>query len=355
MGVEIVAVSVGGMEYRGWRSMSVRYGARSPERSFQVVGAIGDEGPAAAAFAINLNDPCVLTSNGDVLVVGRITEIEIDLEAEEHAIKLTGKSRGADAVKSSVDHPTHEWKNKDALDVAKSIDTSGIGYKTDEKLRKFDKIRCNVGDTQMKALQKIIGKDGLWLTGTEDGGIIITKHGKHRHAGGLIEGENAMKVKATFSSEDRMEKVKVKSHVPKGADTKEWRSKGEATDSGGRPGTVKVIVPKASMKPDEAKAHAENVADNRHGDSVKCSCQTQGFRDLGGRIWQPGWLVWCEVPSARLAHDLCVDTIELTQDQEPQGSVAHLTLVKPEALGGKGGKSGSKSAKAPSYKGWKAR
>jgi len=340
---EIVEISVGGTPYGGWKSMSVKMSARSPERTFQITGTIGDHGPAAAAMAINTSDPCTLTSNGDVLVNGRVHDIEIEIDEEKREIRIVGKSRGADAVKSSVDHKTHEWKKKDILEIAQDVDSSGIGYTSDEQLKKLDKVRCNVGDTQMQALSKLANKQGLWLVGDDSGGILITKHGKYRHGGGIAEGVNLKRGTAKFSAEDRMQKTKVKGHVPAGPGEKTWRFEEEAEDEGGRPGTVRVIVPKASMTKAEAKELAQNTAENRHGDSVSFDCTLQGFRDEGGQIWHAGWLVFCDVPSCRLSQDLAIDEIELSQDEGQQGSLAKIKLVHPSALGAKSGGKGKKS------------
>ena len=126
---EIVTIVVGGVPYTGWKSMSVKMGAKSPERSFQITGALGADGVAAAILSIEAGAPCVLMSNGDVLCVGRVHEVEIELGPESHGIRLSGKSRGADAIKSSVDHDKHEFEQKDPLTIAQEIDKSGIGYK----------------------------------------------------------------------------------------------------------------------------------------------------------------------------------------------------------------------------------
>jgi prophage tail gpP-like protein len=346
---EIVEIVVGGQHYRGWKSMSVSMNAKSPERTFQIVGALANPPIAAAALAINPNDPCIVTANGSPLVIGRVHDVEITLSPDNHEIRITGKSRGADAVKSSVDHKTHEWKNKTILQIAQDVDSSGIGYTTDENLTPVPKWRANVGATQMKMLGHLADKQRLFLCGSANGGIIITKHGKHRHGGGIIEGVNFKSGQAKFSSEDRAGEVIVKGHRHKGTGTQNTRYEHRETDPGGRPGTKKVIVPKVDMTKQEAKETAQHAVDNRFGDSVQLSCELQGFRDIGGMVWQPGWLVWCEVPSCRLSMELAISTISLHQDELSQGSIAKLTLVHPAALGGKGGKGGGKSGG-----GWKA-
>jgi len=353
MGIEIVTLVVGAT-YTGWKSMSVSAAARSPERSFEIAGAMGVDELSAATFSVKPGDVCTVLSNGTPLVVGWVNKVSISLNATDHAVKISGKSRGQDTAKCSVDHKSYEWKKKTALDIAKDIDKSGIGYTTDEALEPVDVVRGNVGDTQMQLLDKVNRKQKLFMTGSPDGGVLITRHGKHRHAGGIIEGWNFLSGTADFSDEQRMNKVKVKGHQPKGTGEKNFRYEEEAEDAGARPGLTKIIVPKTAMSRKEAKDLADHAIDNRFGDSVKLDCQVQGFRDDAGQIWTPGWLVWCEVPSCRLAMELAIDHVTFSQDEEGQGSITKLTLVEPSALGASGNsKPGKKQSK--SFEGWTKR
>lgn len=350
---EIVDIVVGGIPYTGWKSMNVKMAAKSPERSFQIVGALANPPIQAAALAIDVNDPCIIRSNGDPLVVGTVHEIEIEIDPNNHEIRISGKSRGADTVQSSIDHDTHEWKDKDVLQIAQSFDKSGIGYRTDEKLEKVPVHRANIGDTHMLGLSKILDKQRLFLCGDDDGGVMITRHGKYTHAGGIVEGINLHKGTSKFSSADRPEKVKVKGHLPKGTGEKNFRYQEEAEDRGGRKGVSRVIVPKASMSKKEAKDLAEHAVDNRFGDSVQLQTTLQGFRDEGGMLWHVGWTVWCEAPSLRLADELAINELTFSQD-ETNGSFTAMSLVHPAALGGKsskgkGGRSNSKTKSAPNW------
>ncbi len=337
--MEIVDIVVGGIPYTGWKSMAVSMNARSPERLFQIVGALANPPILAAALAIQPDDMCMVRSNGDVLVIGKVHDVEIELDAGNHEIRISGKSKGAETVKSSVDHDTHEWKDKDPHQIAQDIDKQGIGYSTDEVLEKIPKVRANIGDTHMKLLNKLTEKQRLFLTGADDGGVMITRHGKYRHAGGIIEGDNFMRGTAKRSVADRPEKVKVKGHRHKGHGKQNFRYEEQATDPGGRKGAVKVIVPRADMTKKEAKDLAEHAVDNRFGDSVTLQCELQGFRDQGGLLWKVGWLVWCEVPSCQLEEDLAINELTFHQDDKA-GSTVKMVLVHPAALGGKtGGKS----------------
>lgn len=336
---EFVTIKIAGGEYTGWKSVAYRATATSPERSFQLVGAKSDF--MSASVTSWINQDCTILSNGDLVMTGYVEDVEIEMDGSpNHEIRVTGKSRGADCVKCSVDHKTHEMRDVTVLDVAQAIDTPGIGYSTDEQLPKIDVVRMNIGDTHLKVLDKLTRKQGLFLSSTKDGGVIITRHGKQRHSGGIIEGDNFLKGVARFSSGNRFEKVKVKGHKAHGTGKGAIRHEALKEDSGARKGTVKVIVPKTQMEKGEAKEHAEHLARTRFGDSTQLQAGLQGWRDQGGQIWEIGWLVYCKVPSCELDMDLAVNELNLTQNEHE--TIAQLMLVHPDALGAK---TGQKSAK----------
>lgn len=340
---ELVQITVGGVPYGGWKSMSVAINARSPERTFQILGAMANPPIVAAALAINENDPCTLTSNGDILCVGKVERIEVSLDAGNHEIRITGKSKGADAAMSSVKHDTHEWRKKTPLQIAREVDTSGIGYRADCELEPIEVARCNVGATQMKLLGPLIEKQGVWMVSDDNGGILFTKHGQKRHAGGIIEGDNFLRGTASWSTENRAEKTTVLGHRHRGTGEKNVRYSKTVTDGGGKPGTHRVIVPRADMSKDEAQKLADHVASNRFGDGVQLQVELQGFRDMAGMLWHVGYLVWCEAPSLRgLAMDLAVNDLNFSQDEGGSGSLTKMTLVHPEALGSKTGQKSTK-------------
>jgi prophage tail gpP-like protein len=351
--IEVVKISVAGTPYGGWKSMSVAMNARSPERTFQITGAMGASEVEQALFDVKPTDPCILTSNGDVLCTGWIKDVEIVLRESEHEVRISGTSRGRDTATCSVDHDTHEWKNKTPLEIMRELDKTGIGYKSDETLKTLEKVRAQVGERHMSLLARMLAKDRLFMCADEDGGVMITRHGKHRHAGGILEGVNFRGGSAKFSDAARMSEVKVKGHRPVKTGRSNFRFERIARDSDARAGTTLVIVPNGTTTEAEAEAMAEHAIDNRMGDSVQCQCETQGFRDQGGRIWQPGWLVHCHVPSIRLSQDLAISDLTVHQDAE-EGSDSRMVLVHPAALGGKPGKKGVQWA-PKSGPGWKNR
>lgn len=341
MGREIVSLIVGGVAYTAWTSMSVKYSAQSGEITFQVNAA--DEAPdlLSSAFLFEPGTACELRSNGDLLVNGFITDLEISIDPNDHPLSVSGKSKGCDAHDCSVDHPKHEFEEKDVKQIANECGTN-VSFTSDVTLEKIKKVRINPGEDCYKAIDKLARARGLILTGQKDGTIKITKAGQNRHSGAIVEGVNMVTGSAKFSDQKRHNKYKVKGQERDGTGKEKTQVEQEATDSGGRSGRTKVLIMDQNMPKNLAKSAAEQVKKRRQGESVKATVTTQGFRDQGGTIWEAGWVVFVQSVMLHLSDDLAIESVELKQDND--GSSSTLQLVDPRALGGEKGKGKSRSA-----------
>lgn len=336
---EIVTISVGGQIYGGWKSFSAKATATSPERSMQLTGALAP--PVTPAMVSKWDQqPYRVMANGDLIQAGVVTGCEIMMEAKNHECRVTGKSRGRDTNRCSVVHQTHEWRNRSILDIARDIDISGIDYSSDEQLEPVDVARPQVGDTHAHFLGRIANRQGLFLTSRRDGGVAITRHCKHRHAGGIVEGDNFYRGTAKWSSENRFNRVQVRGHRARGTGRRNVRYQSQATDARGPRGSTRVVVPSTEMTQRDGQRLAEHMLATRYGDNVTFEVELQGFRDSGGALWEIGWLVWCEVPSLDLSMELAINECNFTQDEH--GSITRMTLVHPDALGAKTGQRSSR-------------
>lgn len=339
---EVVFVNVAGVDY-AFEEVSVAANATSPERTFNVSGPRESSGIPFAAPSFKPATPCTVKANGDLVVTGWIETVDIEIDANHHSVTITGKSIGNNLVRNSVKHDTHEWRDEDALGVANSMGT-GVPFTTDETLTKFPVVRANPGGNALTHLDKLVRKDGMYLCGQPDGSVKITKHGKERNAGAIIEGLNLLRGRASFSDEERFAEYEQRGHLPTGTGEQKIRHSEKATDSGARPGTYKSFNPRTSTDRKSAKNTAELAASRRYGESVKFEAELQGWRDGAGVLWIPGALVFVVAPSCDLEMELAIESVNWSQDAT-SGSKSSLSLVHPSALGGGGGgKSGAPSS-----------
>ncbi len=336
---EIITLIVGGFAYTAWKSMSVKYTARSPEISFEITAA--DEAPdlLSAAWIFEPGTPCQLLANGSLLVDGYINDLEPSIGPNEHTIRVAGRSKSQDCVDCTIEHGSYEWKNKDLKQILNDTGNNTV-FNTDETLKKFPVKRANVGQTVFNFGDRIARTEGMYLTGQRDGTVMITKHGKKQHAFAIVEGVNLISGNSKFSDRQRHEKYKVKGQTPTGTGKDATQVDKEEKDSGAREGRIRHFTPDQNLPKDKAEEEAKRIKKERQGNSVRATVTVQGFRDDGGTIWTAGWLIFVQSTMLRLADNLAIDEAELKQDAS--GSFATLSLVDPRALGGeKKGKSRS--------------
>ena len=234
---EFVILTVDGAPYEGWKSMSVRYTAKSPERTFEVQASDAG-GLLEQAFGFEPGKEVELLATGTLLVKGYIDKLEISFDANAHDLSVSGGSKGKDCVECSAVHDTGEFKDKTILNIANELDKFGIGFESDEELRKVT-FRLNNGETMHKALDRIARHQGLFLASKPDGSVNITRHGKNKHAGGIVEGVNLLAGTAHFSEQNRFSDYTVKGQSPIGTKAENTQIKGEVKD-----GQIKRYRPK---------------------------------------------------------------------------------------------------------------
>lgn len=335
---EIVTLLVGGVAYTAWKSINIKYDAKSPERTFEVVAA--DEAPdlISAAWIFMPGTEVTVLATGIPVITGYINDLGIEIDHDKHELRVAGRGKGQDCVDCSVDHDTHEFRKK-TLDKIGNEVSKNVKFVAKAPLRPLEVVRANPGETVFRFMERHARNENCYLYEKGDGTVEITQHGKERHAGAIIEGVNLKIGRATFSDRQRHEKVKAKGQRHKGKGKKNTQIKEEVTDPGARSGRVLRLMPHSDLDKGRARTWAQQAVDQRSGYGTKLSATIPGWRDEGGMIWEAGHLVFCQSIMLHLAQDLCIESVELHQDSSG-GTTSHVVLVEPEALGGKGGGKG---------------
>ena len=355
---ERISVVVAGQVHIAWKKCSVKYNAKSGERTASLDAA--DEAPdlISNAWAFEPGTPVEIYATavqdliadpgaqGTLVFKGNVKDLTIEIDHGDHGLSIEASTKGRDAHDSSVQHKTKEWKAKNAVQIGNDM---GLGAAfvagAAAALPTVTVFRANVGETVFAAVNRLVRAHGYFLHGKRDGKIEVTKHGEKRHAGGIIEGVNLHKGQSKFTDKGRFAKYKVNSQEPKGTGKEKTQVVGEAEDSGARAGRTKEVTQDKNLDKRSAKERAKQMKRTRQGESVKMSCTLVGWRDDAGALWETGHLIYCESTMLHIARDMAIQSVTLTQDQS--GTFAELELVDPKALGGKGGSNKKdKSAKA---------
>jgi len=343
MGDEVVTVIAGGMEWTAWRRVTVRASFQDAARSFQIEAA-AEPGGAATAWTFKAGTEIDILFNGALACRGYVDRYQPKLSEHNLAeITISGRSRSQDFIDSSAVHDTGQFKNKTPQEIGAELDKFGVGIATDQQLDKVPVYRITPGETAFRCVEKLCREQGVFAVGQADGSILITKAGKKRHAGGIIEGENMKVGEADHNWSGRHSDVTVRGQKPYGHGEDALQIEGIARDAEvGRYRPV-IIVHDGDTDKNRAKKRASTRRDREAGNSLKAYVTVQGCHDAGGALWEPGALIFTQSPFLDVSQDMAIETMVLSQDRK-DGSLSVLSLVDPRALGGKGGKGGKAGA-----------
>jgi prophage tail gpP-like protein len=337
---EVVTVLANGMVWTAWRRVMVRASFKSAARSFQITAA-AEPGGAATAWTFKAGTQIDILFNGALACRGYVDRYQPKLSRHKSAeINISGRSKSQDFIDSAAVHDTGQFKNKDPQEIGAALDKFGVGIATDEQLKKVPVYRITPGETAFRCVEKLCREQGVFPVGQADGSIKITKGGKTRHAGALIEGVNIEECDADHNWAGRHSDVIVRGQKPYGHGDDALQVEGLARDAEvGRYRPV-IVIHDGDTDKDRAKKRAGTRRDHEAGNSLKANVTVQGFRDDGGTIWEPGGLIFTQSQFLDISQDMAIETVEWSQDRS-DGSLSVLSLVDPRALGGQGGKGGS--------------
>lgn len=334
MGTEVVTVTIGGQRWTAFEQISVKAAFNEAARTCRIELAC-ELGPSQTNRLFKVGTEIEIHANSDLLMRGYVDSKRPQIAATQALITVNGRSKSADLIDSSAVHKTGRFKNKTPLQIGNEV-SEGISarYTTDQELEVVDQYQVTPGETTFRAVEKLARKQGMTVTGDADGNARITKASKQRHAGGLVEGVNLLTGTADHNGSNRFSKYTVHGQRPFGHGIDNLEIEAVIRDQGVERHRPVVIVQDDDTTKETAKKRAKNRRDRSAGHALKATISTQGFRDEGGKIWTPGWLVWTESATLDIAQDMLIESVSYQQSE--QGSIAELSLTDPRSYGGKG-------------------
>lgn len=334
--LEIVSVSIGGSAYSGFEEISINYSAEQAARTARLK--VCD---FAGAVPFEPGETCTITASGTLILTGYVRTVTMNLSETDHSVDLEIVSRTVDAVEASVDHPTGFLEDKTLPEIAKAFDSCGVGVVCSESFPKEARTYLQTGESMFRTIAPIARTHDALIYDTPEGKLRIAKKPRGRHSGQIAHGEggNIKSGSGTVTEDKRHSPVMVRGQSSRGQSPQSLRIEGKVND-----GKVKRFRPLIHILETEAtsekvKARAERHVKRAAGYSRQANVTVVGWRDAGGLIWEPHYLVAVMAPRLAIQQDMAINSVTLTQSAA--GTVANIALVDPKALNGSGGASAS--------------
>ncbi|PHQ72403.1 MAG: hypothetical protein COB93_00230 [Sneathiella sp.] len=333
MALENVSLRANGGERFNWKEITVTAAMKDAARSFSL--SVTEPGPPGSEpFVYEPGTEIEVLATGDLILAGYVGDYDPKGSATDHSISVTGKGKGIDFVQCSAVHPTGRIEQKDLLGIANELNQFGVTITCDETLDKEPAIQIPQGDTPFNIVSKLCARHRLVMMGQADGSIKLTRAGKDRHSGDLVQGKsNILSFSSKISDENRHSEYIVKGQVSIGTDDDALSPEGRSKDEGVTRYRPKIIIPSGSVDKKRAQEIADWERDRAAGEGRKASLTVSGWRDGEGLLWEPSWLVSCVFPWLRIDQDMLIERVTFKQGAD--GTTTEMALVDPRAYGGK--------------------
>jgi prophage tail gpP-like protein len=336
--LERVSINIGGSAFSGWSSVSIDYAVDQAVRTASMV--VSDY---AGAMPFKPGVAATIKAGGDLILTGYVRDVAPSHDESRHQVRISIVSKTVDAVECSIDHPTGFVMQKDLVAIAREFDTAGIGIVAAESFPVEPARFVNTGESLFDHLEPLVRSYSAFLYDTPDGQLRIAKASRGRHSGGLAigAGGNILSGSATFTEKGRHSPVIVRGQSSKGTGAAVLRPEARAEDGGVSRKRAKIVIHESEATAGKLKERAARHVRKAAGKSTSAQIEVAGWRDMGGSIFEPHFIVHVYDPRLYLDREMAIQSVTLTQEigGGGQGTRAALSLVDPAALNGKSGAS----------------
>jgi prophage tail gpP-like protein len=328
-----VILTVNGARYGGWTRVEIRSGIEQISSTFSL-GLTERWSDRAEAWPIRQGDACTVAAGGEILITGYVDDVLPSFDNDNHGITVVGRDKTGDLVDCSAIAESGEFHGRDLLQIAEALVKPfkiKVSAETDlgAPLKRFS---IQEGETVFEALERAARMRGVLLISDGLGNLVITRAGSGRVGTGLVQGDNILSGRATYSLRERY-----KNYICKGqaagfdTSTPEQNSgpRGEAADK--NVGRYRPLLIVAEDLADSAglKERALWEAAVRMGRSARPEITVQGWSHPAG-LWRPNRLVPVRCPYLKLDRDLLIVGVISIKDED--GTKAVLELCRPEGF-----------------------
>lgn len=333
-----LALVVGGAQLLGWTAISVTRSIENMPSSFDI--SLTEKFPGdAGTFAANPGDSCQVMIGGDVVITGYVDAYMPSITAEDHTIRIQGRSKSEDFVDCSAEWPGGQISGATALGIVQKLAKPyGIDVAAKAEVGPaIPQFNLTLGETPYAISERVCRYRGLLIYDMPDGSMVLAQAGNGKMASGLVQSapgapgnlqtcQGAWTLGDRFSNYDAwLQSVDTMVDVGTGGNLLSSQ-----TDSGvKRHRLMDIIAEAGGGGQDVAKQRAIWELNRRIGRSLAITATVDSWRDSAGTLWTPNFSIPVQVPAIKApAYDWLIGSVNFLRDEE--GTRADL-LIMPKA------------------------
>jgi len=337
MADEDLYLTIGDQVVTGWTSIRVTRGIERVPSDFDI--SLTERYPDELdRLVIEPGMACEVRLGDDLVITGWADHFVPGFSADDHTIRVAGRSRCADLVDCSAEWPGGQISNATVLGVAQKLASvyQGIAVSTDvSDLVVLPQTNVMLGESAFEVIDRMARYSAVLAYDLPDGGLFLTRVGTQRAASGFAEGKNVQGAYVDYSAHQRYSTVtgylqsfdtlldmgEAGNELYTAVDLNVKRHRGLAVISEG-----------GGLGLDILRQRVDWEIARRAGRSRIVHLITDSWRDAAGALWAPNTLVPVSLPRLKLeAEGLLISEVTYERSDR-RGTTARLTLMAPEAF-----------------------
>jgi prophage tail gpP-like protein len=325
-----------GRDLTGWTSLRVSRGIERCPSDFEV--SFTEPYPGASQFIVQPGDQVQVILGSDVVLTGFVDRYQPSYNAQQHTVRISGRSKCQDLVDCSASWKGFQFLNTPLLTIAKALcGTYGIDVTLADGADQGEPIpQLNVliGESVYDVLERLCRFRALLIYDQPDGSLLLSGVGTVAAACGFQEGINVLDASASYSMDGRFSDYDA---VRQSLDTLK-----DVGDSGNLIASVQdssvprlryraVIAESVLGGQDIALQRANWEMARRQGRSFQVRLTTDSWRDSSGALWAPNTTVPLNLPGLKMK-PLTWLVSEVTYHRDERGTTAELLIMPPNAF-----------------------
>jgi prophage tail gpP-like protein len=348
-------VTVNGVDYTGWTEVEIEASMTEAARTFRLQ--VSEEGTEAGfmSWQIRPDDEATIDLDGQRAVTGYIDARQAAYSGDTHTIQISGRSKTADIIDSSVDEEGGQFNDYKLEAIAQRLAKKHkVKTKTgkEETKEPFKDVQVQPGETVHELVERLARLRGKTVTDDKDGNLVIDEADLDKEAEcHLIEGVNILEAAATLRSDKKFKKVKVKGQR-QGSDEEDDEDvsevEAETEDEDATRERTLVLLAEEPITKEDAKTRTDQEVARRAAEGIEAEVTVWGWHMFPGKLWEPGAMVHLTSPMLLVDRKMIVKSLSWKQS-DSAGTITVLKLTPPEALTtkskkGKGDKASKENA-----------
>lgn len=327
---------VGADIFGGWQRVSVTRSIEQIANGFELE--VTERWPGqSTSRPIRCGEQCVLKLDTEVVVTGYVDDAEPSYDKQSHGLSIRGRDTTGDLVDCSAIHKTGQWANAKLDRIATDLCAPfKIGVKVETDVGEpFPSFKIEPGETAFECIERAARLKAVLLIADGAGNLVITRAGKTKGETALVEGQNILSARGTFSWKDRFSAYTVKGHDKLAFD-------GDAVDGHVAPAATahdeaitryrpRIVLADDHGNKTRFRDRAEWEKNVRMGRGLRGSITVQGWQDGAGKLWQPNTLVTVTSPLLYL-HEAEMLIVGCLHTLDGGGTRTALSIARPDAF-----------------------